>query len=146
MKKISVPDGRSAFEVKDILEMEMKLLEALDYYLVVYHPYRPLVRFLKDAGLLTDLVLDSWSLVNDTYQTDLVLMYPPHMIALSCIFLACILKERDTVSWFEELRIDLNMLKDICMVILDFYENYLQVDPVNDDRVHIALSKVRQTS
>jgi hypothetical protein len=25
--------------------MEMKLLEALDYYLVVYHPYRPLLQY-----------------------------------------------------------------------------------------------------
>lgn len=143
MKKI-FQDDKSSFEVKDILEMEMKLLEALDYYLVVYHPYRPLVRFLQDAGL-TDLVLESWSLVNDTYKTDLVLMYPPHMIALSCIFLACIHKERDTISWFEELRIDLNMLKNICMVILDFYDNYQQVDPL-DDKVLIALSKVRRRS
>lgn len=143
MKKI-FQDDKSSFEIKDILEMEMKLLEALDYYLVVYHPYRPLVRFLQDAGL-TDLVLDSWSLVNDTYKTDLVLMYPPHMIALSCIFLASILKERDTISWFEGLRIDLSVLKNICMVILDFYDNYQQVDPL-DDRVLLALSKVRQRS
>ncbi|MCO5570127.1 hypothetical protein L7F22_023843 [Adiantum nelumboides] len=143
MKKI-FQDDRSSFEVKDVLEMEMKLLEALDYYLVVYHPYRPLVRFLQDAGL-NDLVVDSWSLANDTYKTDLVLMYSPHMIALSCIFLASILKERDTISWFEDLRIDLNVLKNICMVILDFYDNYQQIEPL-DNRVLIALSKVRQKS
>lgn len=45
MSEITVQDDKSSFEVKDILEMEMKLLEALDYYLVVYHPYRPLVRY-----------------------------------------------------------------------------------------------------
>lgn len=42
---LPVQDERSSYEVKDILEMEMKLLESLDYYLVVYHPYRPLVRY-----------------------------------------------------------------------------------------------------
>jgi cyclin C len=38
-------DDKYRFEIKDILEMEMKLLEALDYYLVVYHPYRPLLQY-----------------------------------------------------------------------------------------------------
>lgn len=40
--QIAGNDERHKYEIKDILEMEMKLLEALDYYLVVYHPYRPL--------------------------------------------------------------------------------------------------------
>lgn len=35
-------DEKYRYEIKDILEMEMKILEALDYYLVVFHPYRPL--------------------------------------------------------------------------------------------------------
>ncbi|KAH0460766.1 hypothetical protein IEQ34_008341 [Dendrobium chrysotoxum] len=37
-------DEKYRCEIKDILEMEMKLLEALDYYLVVFHPYRPLLQ------------------------------------------------------------------------------------------------------
>lgn len=35
-------DDKYRFEIKDILEMEMKILEALNYYLVVFHPYRSL--------------------------------------------------------------------------------------------------------
>lgn len=35
-------DDKYRYEIKDILEMEMKILEALNYYLVVYHPYRSL--------------------------------------------------------------------------------------------------------
>jgi len=35
-------DEKYRYEIKDILEMEMKVLEALNYYLVVYHPYRSL--------------------------------------------------------------------------------------------------------
>jgi len=37
-------DVRYRFEIKDILEMEMKILEALNYYLVVFHPYRSLTQ------------------------------------------------------------------------------------------------------
>lgn len=35
-------DEKYRCEIKDILEMEMKVLEALNYYLVVFHPYRSL--------------------------------------------------------------------------------------------------------
>jgi hypothetical protein len=35
-------DEKHRYEIKDILEMEMKILEALNYYLVVFHPYRAL--------------------------------------------------------------------------------------------------------
>lgn len=35
-------DEKYRYEIKDILEMEMKILEALNYYLVIYHPYRSL--------------------------------------------------------------------------------------------------------
>jgi len=38
-------DLRYRFEIKDILEMEMKVLEALNYYLVVFHPYRSLTQW-----------------------------------------------------------------------------------------------------
>ncbi|KDO65991.1 hypothetical protein CISIN_1g024567mg [Citrus sinensis] len=50
IKKI-YSDEKYRYEVKDILEMEMKILEALNYYLVVFHPYRSLVQFLQDAGM-----------------------------------------------------------------------------------------------
>ncbi|CAI7933319.1 unnamed protein product, partial [Closterium sp. NIES-54] len=30
------------YEVKDILAMEMRLLQALSFNLIVFHPYRPL--------------------------------------------------------------------------------------------------------
>lgn len=35
-------DEKFRYEIKDILEMEMKVLEALNFYLVVFHPYRSL--------------------------------------------------------------------------------------------------------
>nr|AFK35148.1 unknown [Lotus japonicus] len=40
-------DDKYRYEIKDILEMEMKILEALNYYLVVFHPYRSLSQFLQ---------------------------------------------------------------------------------------------------
>ncbi|CAN6447649.1 unnamed protein product [Victoria cruziana] len=126
------------FEIKDILEMEMKLLEALDYYLVIYHPYRSLLQLLQDAGM-QDLTIPAWSIVNDTYKLDLILCHPPYMIALACIYIASALKDRDTNTWFEELRVDMNVIKNIAVEILDFYDVY---KPTTEDRVNAALGKL----
>ncbi|KAJ7961603.1 Cyclin family protein [Quillaja saponaria] len=133
-------DEKYRYEIKDILEMEMKVLEALNYYLVVFHPYRSLSQLLQDAGLndmsLTQL---TWGLVNDTYKMDLILVHPPHLIALACIYIASVLREKDTTAWFEELRVDMNVVKNISMEILDFYENHRMI---TDERVNAALSKL----
>ncbi|KAG6507389.1 hypothetical protein ZIOFF_032731 [Zingiber officinale] len=142
---ISSSDEKYRFEIKDILEMEMKVLEALDYYLVVFHPYRPLLQLLQDANI-TDLTQVAWGLVNDTYKMDLILIHPPHMIALACIYIACVLKDKDLTSWFEELRADMNIVKNIAMEILEFFE-YCRPDPKNnillpEDRINAALNKV----
>ncbi|URE16451.1 Cyclin, N-terminal domain [Musa troglodytarum] len=126
----SSSDEKYRFEIKDILEMEMKVLEALDYYLVVFHPYRPLLQ----------------GLVNDTYKMDLILIHPPHMIALACIYIACVLKDKDLTTWFEELRVDMNIVKNISMEILEFFE-YCRLDSkgnilIPEDRINAALNKV----
>ncbi|RRT52942.1 hypothetical protein BHE74_00045035 [Ensete ventricosum] len=141
----SSSDEKYRFEIKDILEMEMKVLEALDYYLVVFHPYRPLLQLLQDAGI-TDLTQVAWGLVNDTYKMDLILIHPPHMIALACIYIACVLKDKDLTTWFEELRVDMNIVKNISMEILEFFE-YCRPDSkgnilIPEDRINAALNKV----
>uniref|UniRef100_A0A0D6R9B9 Cyclin-like domain-containing protein n=1 Tax=Araucaria cunninghamii TaxID=56994 RepID=A0A0D6R9B9_ARACU len=137
MKKIH---DKHRYEIKDVLEMEMKLLEALDYYLIIYHPYRPLVQFLQDAGL-NELTSIAWSLLNDSYKTDLILIYPPYMIALACIYVACIIKEKEAHTWFEELRVDMNVIKNISMEIVDYYDNYRAIP---EEKINAALGKLPQ--
>ncbi|XVF72297.1 hypothetical protein PTKIN_Ptkin12aG0109200 [Pterospermum kingtungense] len=133
-------DDKYRYEIKDILEMEMKILEALNYYLVVFHPYRTLSQLLQDAGMndmsMTQL---SWGLVNDTYKMDLILIHPPYLIALACIYIASVYREKDITTWFEELRVDMNVVKNISMEILDFYENNKMIA---DDRINTAFSKL----
>ncbi|KAI0510496.1 hypothetical protein KFK09_011098 [Dendrobium nobile] len=134
IKKICT-DEKYRCEIKDILEMEMKLLEALDYYLVVFHPYRPLLQ----------------GLVNDTYKMDLILIHPPYMIALACIYIASVLKDKETTAWFEELRVDMNVVKNIAIEILDFYDFYRvesfkgmaeSFKGISDEKINAALHKL----
>ncbi|CAH9140649.1 unnamed protein product [Cuscuta epithymum] len=132
-------DEKYRFEIKDILEMEMKILEALNYYLVVFHPYSSLTQLLQDAGM-SDATQLTWGIVNDTYKMDLILIHPPHLIALACIYIASVLKDREnSTSWFEELRADMNVVKNIAMEILDFYDSHKMI---TDERVNAAMSKL----
>ncbi|CAN1269483.1 CYCC1-2 [Linum perenne] len=139
IKKLYSNDDKFKFEIKDILEMEMKILEALNYYLVVFHPYRSLSQFLQDAGV-HDMFNMCRGLVNDTYKMDLILMHPPHLIALACIYIASVFREKDVTAWFEELRVDMNVVKNISMEILDFYEDQHRL--AGEDRVGAAFSKL----
>lgn len=58
-------------------------------------------------------------LINDTYKMDLILIYPPHLIALACIYVASMLKDKDNTSWFEQLRVDMNMVKFIINFVMN---------------------------
>ncbi|KAJ0791377.1 putative cyclin [Helianthus annuus] len=44
IKKLNL-DEKYRCEIKEILEMEMKILEALNYYLIVFHPYQSLPQY-----------------------------------------------------------------------------------------------------
>lgn len=52
-------------------------------------------------------------LVNDTYKMDLILVHPPYLIALACIYIASVLREKDTTAWFEELHVDMNVVSPL---------------------------------
>ncbi|KDP45294.1 hypothetical protein JCGZ_15159 [Jatropha curcas] len=133
-------DEKYRYEIKDILEMEMKILEALNYYLVVFHPYRSLSQLLQDAGINDiNMIQLSWGLVNDTYKMDLILIHPPHLIALACIYIASVFREKDITTWFEELRVDMNVVKNISMEILDFYEGHRLI---TDERINTCFNKL----
>ncbi|KAA8550577.1 hypothetical protein F0562_002261 [Nyssa sinensis] len=131
-------DEKYRYEIKDILEMEMKILEGLNYYLVIFHPYRALSQLLKDAEM-NDATQLSWGLVNDTYKMDLILIHPPHLIALACIYVASVLNDKESTTWFEELQVDMNVVKNISMEILEFYDYHQKI---TDERINAAMNKL----
>lgn len=63
--------------------------------------------------------------MNDTYKMDLILIHPPYMIALACIYIASVLKDKETTAWFEELRVDMNVVSN--MTDLSFNLNFVLV-------------------
>ncbi|XP_041990394.1 cyclin-C1-1-like isoform X2 [Salvia splendens] len=125
---------------KEIRKMEMKILEALNYYLLVFHPYRSMTQFLQDAGV-SNLTEQTMGVINDTYKMDLILVHPPHLIALACIFIASVQNDKEITAWFEELHVDMNVVRSIAMEILDFYDSYKVMS--EGPRIRAVLDKLR---
>ncbi|KAI5961643.1 SSN8 [Candida pseudojiufengensis] len=85
-----------------LAEFEFYLIEEMDLYLFLHHPYKSLIQLKEYFELnydkigfkLTDEELqNSWSLINDSYITDLHLLVPPHIIAVAAIYITIVLKK-----------------------------------------------------
>lgn len=99
-----------------------------DCCLIVYHPYRPLLQYVQDMGQEDMLLPLAWRIVNDTYRTDLCLLYPPFMIALACLHVACVVQQKDARQWFAELSVDMEKILEIIRVILKLYDQWKNFD------------------
>ncbi|EGW31683.1 RNA polymerase II holoenzyme cyclin-like subunit [Spathaspora passalidarum NRRL Y-27907] len=92
-------------DVTKLAEFEFYLIEEMDSYLLLHHPYKSLIQ-IKDYlvenytvfGLkFSDEELqNAWSLINDSYITDLHLLVPPHIIAMAAIYITIVLKKNLT--------------------------------------------------
>ena len=83
-------------ESSKIGECEFALISTLNSRLIVHHPYRALLDLTSSNPNLFTLSNEEQTLahniINDSYNTDLVLLYPPHVIAITAIFLAVVLR------------------------------------------------------
>ena len=79
-------------ESSKIGECEFALISTLSSRLIVHHPYRSLNDLAPLFGLSNEEQTLAHNIVNDSYNTDLVLLYPPHIIAITAIFLAVVLR------------------------------------------------------
>ena len=73
-------------------ECEFFLISEMDSQLIVHHPYRSLLALQDTFSLVQEELSLAWSIINDHYMTDLSLLYPPHIIALTAILLALVLR------------------------------------------------------
>lgn len=77
-----------------VTEFEFYLLEELQCYLIVHHPYEAMEQIIEvlktsDYNLIlsNEDIQNCWSLINDSYINDVHLIYPPHIIAMACMFI-----------------------------------------------------------
>ena len=89
-------------DITKLAEFEFYLIEELELHLLLHHPYKLLLQiqaFLKENINIYGIVLSddelqhSWSLINDSYITDLHLLLPPHIIAVALVYITIVLKK-----------------------------------------------------
>lgn len=93
-------------DVTKLAEFEFYLIEEMDSLLFLHHPYKSLFQirdYLEDSAEYYGLVLtpdelqNSWCIINDSYITDLHLLFPPHIIAVVAIYITIVLKKNLTM-------------------------------------------------
>ena len=128
-------------------EGEFRLIHELNSQLIVHHPYRTLSEVQTVLGLTTEEKSLAWSVVNDHYITDLPLLYPPHVIAITAAFFTIALKPTQTSSqtpttdtagagaqnklqkfttWLAESDVDMEAIIDCMQEMISLYEVWEQ--------------------
>ena len=79
-------------ETSKIGECEFALISTLSSRLIAHHPYRTLGELAPMFNLSNEEQTLAHNIVNDSYNTDLSLLYPPHVIAIASMFLAIVLR------------------------------------------------------
>lgn len=110
-------------DITKLGEFEFYLIEEMDSYLFLHHPYKLLLQiqtFLCENEqfgfkLNDDELQNSWSLLNDSYITDLHLLLPPHIIAISAIYITIVLKKH--LSTIKNQQVDKEMHIDDLMTL-----------------------------
>jgi len=139
-------DQRYAFEMRDLLECEYFVLEELKFDLLVYHPYKPLLEFVKDANAMHCLK-SAWYIVNDSFSTDCCLHYFPHMIAIAALQLAAAYQDHDLQPWLRGLNLQSEHKKNINEImeeLLKLFENGAQPDRKEMERLLDKLPNKRR--
>lgn len=93
-------------DVTKLAEFEFYLIEEMELFLFLHHPYKSLTQlkaFLAENTVQFGFTLNDeelqncWSLINDSYITDLHLLFPPHIIAVASIYITIVLKRNSSV-------------------------------------------------
>ncbi|KAI1109244.1 cyclin domain-containing protein [Nemania sp. NC0429] len=97
--RLVVSEARSLWPVDSLTldisrlgECEFFMISEMQSHLIIHQPYRTLTSLQSDFFLSNDEANLALSIVNDHYMTDLPLLYPPHIIALTAILLALVLR------------------------------------------------------
>ncbi|CAB4375691.1 unnamed protein product [Rhizophagus irregularis] len=161
MKTIMQERGENfTYENQKVAEMEFYLLEELDFNMIVYHPYRSLMTLAQDLGTKNEDVQWAWYVINDSYRTDMCLLYPPHVVAAAALYLRIALRGgaqygdysltsttstandnsvagvttrvKDIRLWFAQLNVDLEHISDIVQEIISLYKLWGEEDKQNE--------------
>ncbi|CAG8488349.1 4834_t:CDS:2 [Ambispora leptoticha] len=137
------------YDNQKVAEMEFYLLEELDFNLIVFHPYRTLITLAQELGQRQETIREAWTIVNDTYKTDLCLTHPPHMIAIAALYIPIAIRlgecglSGELKKWFYNLNVDMEEVAVIVQEIISLYELW---NTYNDDQIPKIFEKLRTSA
>ena len=98
----------------DLLDAELCVLEDLSASLVVHHPIDDVERYASLVHADGEASKVAMACAEETRRTDLLLRYPPHVIALGCLRVAMALEGADTRPWCEQNGVCKEDVKGVC--------------------------------
>ncbi|CCI45785.1 unnamed protein product [Albugo candida] len=117
------------FQEKDVLDCEFYVLQALQYDLILHHPFQPLLQFLDEYDLHEECLELAWQLVQYSFRTKIILLHPPFMVAYAAAYIACVRADYDADQIFSTLNIKIDRILSIVNEFKDAIEedNHLHV-------------------
>jgi len=127
---------------KEIMDFECELSEELKFNFLIFHPYVPLVQYIADLRLF-HLLQHSWNIVNDSYRVDVILLFPPYLIALGAIYMALITFDNptnpslgmdDLRTWIQEINVSFHEVRTVANLMIqgyEFWQEYMKESSAN---------------
>lgn len=129
-----------------LAEMEFYLMEALDCNVAVHHPYRSLTQLAGPCGLMD--LNNVWAVINDSYVTDAMLIYPPHIIALAAICISVTTSETkagDMALFMAQSNIQIEQVAEVCELLIALHTQWPKYNEVTvKNNVKKSLLKLNQ--
>lgn len=130
--------GRVSSDPTKLAEAEFYLINELDTYLIVYHPYRVLTLIVEHFKVPQRDVDESWLIINDSYSTDIPLLFSPDVIAYTALYMTVIRRRYASAHesiqkfrvQFNALHLDVKELANCTAMFLSFwaFRNTSKVD------------------
>ena len=111
-------------EPQQIADFEFKLLEQIDFHLILHHPHMYIQGLLLEAQQQQQVHLQlCFGIANDLYKTKTaILLYSPLLLATSAVFFAFSLRKVETKQWLLDRKdVELECIPLIIQDLLDFY-------------------------
>lgn len=114
-------DHSYPYGIRDLHDYEFRIINELQFNLIVFHPYRPLTQLCNEIEGMSDCLQTAWAILNDSYRTDACLLFPPFVIAISCLFMAASVLGKKPETWIHNINVEVGDVISAVQMISPLY-------------------------
>ena len=94
-----------------------------ELYYAVEHPHKFMIHFLKLLKCPIEVTQKAWNYANDSFRTAVNVNYPPHVIAVSAIYLAIrsLKHPMPDTCWWAMMEVSIKHILEVSAHILELY-------------------------